>query len=722
MDPFLVDFAWFIGSFLFGIALGCMTGLIPGFHVNNVALIALSMSPIAVGIGIPLNAVAGIIVACGTVHTFLNYIPSALVGAPDGDTALALLPGHRMLISGQAAQGVAYSARGSQMGMLLSVPLLIVARLLFGSNPGLGLYEASRDVLPWLLLIISTFLIMTETTRLPWPLWMQRATSKLRFELPKPIEFSIPFGRVRLHRRWEALDLRFGNASRACGMLVATGFFLLSGFYGWAVFELPARSPVGMPSATLLMPGLAGLFGIANLIDIYVTTSEMPPQEPNWEMPDMKPLAVPTFLSAVVSSVMAILPGMTAAQATVVVMSARNVWGSLTDPNYIPADFEYGPGMRDYPGRQAAIAVAGAAAATALPAQSSTTTLAVKERPSNVPTTVEKNAADPPNNEGMVSKDESRSQRKWIPWSIGILATLLLTDALVSQEYRCSEEDFGAPITIEGVTIQPTREVCGMVYVETSLGLDAEFQAVLMILIQVTLLLAHLLDLGGVLARRFGNSRTPLESASTVAATEMREVSSTSFSDDDMALFEAAKSEAREAAETSPDLDLDAHSQKQDLEVIAVLSSVNTAVTVMVLGFLYMVGRPRSGAALALNMMYPIDIWNTYEPPADFIRLLAITIGAGLIAVPLMMKVGKGMLKLHELIPLRAMVGSVILFVTALVWFSTGWIGVGTLLIGTLMGLMPPRIGIRRSHGMGIILVPIMVYTFAAQLDGFGFI
>ena len=122
MDPWLIDFGWLIGSVIFGIFLGCLTGLIPGFHVNNVALIALSLSPVAVGIGIPLDAVAGIIVACGTVHTFLNYIPSALVGAPDDNMALALLPGHRMLISGQAAQGVAYSARGSQMGMLMSNP------------------------------------------------------------------------------------------------------------------------------------------------------------------------------------------------------------------------------------------------------------------------------------------------------------------------------------------------------------------------------------------------------------------------------------------------------------------------------------------------------------------------------------------------------------------------------------------------------------------------
>ena len=97
-------------------------------------------------------------------------------------------------------------------------------------------------------------------------------------------------------------------------------------------------------------------------------------------------------------------------------------------------------------------------------------------------------------------------------------------------------------------------------------------------------------------------------------------------------MFEEVLSEAG----VSPDLDLGAQNQQQDLEIIAILSSVNTAVTVMVLGFLYMVGRPRSGAALALNMMYPIDMWNAVEPPADFVRLLGITIASGLFAVPVL--------------------------------------------------------------------------------------
>ena len=573
LETYLYDLFWLFMAFGAGAILGTFTGLIPGFHVNNVALIAVSLTPIAIGIGLPLDIIAGMIVSCGMVHTFLNYIPSALVGAPDDNMALALLPGHRMLVTGQAAQGVAYSARGSQMGMIMAIPLLVVAGLLFGDNPGLNWFEGSRDILPWLLLSISSFLLLTETTRLPWPSILQKATSWMRIPLPRPIRVSFPIFAYRYEREWDSIDLRLGNSSRKAGIFVALCFFLLSGFYGWAVFELPARSPVGMPSATLLMPSLAGLFGIANLIDIYVTTSEMPKQEPNWDLPPMKPLAVPTFLSAVVSSVMAILPGMTAAQATVVVMSMRNIAGRLRDPNFIPADFEYSPSNRD------------------------------------------------------MSPEEMLAERRKL----------------------FMEEIGGVPIDDEIEDITKTRE---------------------------------------------------LENSDETDFDELIKI----------------------AENTSESFDENEKTSTQDLEVIAVLSSVNTAVTVMVLGFLYMVGRPRSGAALALNMIYPIDIWGTLEPPSDFVRLVAITIIAGLFSVPVMIKLSKGMLKLHELIPLRTMVISVIVFVSALVWFSTGFIGLGVLVIGTLMGLMPPRIGIRRSHGMGIILVPIMVYTFSQQFDGFGFI
>ena len=149
------------------------------------------------------------------------------------------------------------------------------------------------------------------------------------------------------------------------------------------------------------------------------------------------------------------------------------------------------------------------------------------------------------------SKDDSQSRRRkgnWVNRStfggvIAILAAILLVDALATPAGEvCTEEDYGAPVTIDGpygpVTIQPTRDVCKWVSGETSLGLDAGFQLIAALMTKVILLLAKV---GGALARRFGGSRSSLESPSTVGATEVEEAdgmgegttASPSVSDDD---------------------------------------------------------------------------------------------------------------------------------------------------------------------------------------------
>ena len=502
LEAYFYELSWMLAALFMGVAMGTLTGIIPGFHVNNVALILLALAPGLLSLGIPLSAVAGIIVSTGTVHTFLNYIPSALMGAPDADQALSLLPGHRMLLSGNAARGVAWSARGSQLGLFLSLPLIILARIAFG--PELGWYSQLRDVLPFLLFIISALLLATETTRLDWPKWLRAVT----------------FGKL-------------GTDSRLAGFFSATAFFLLTGLFGWTILgpsSLPARSPLDMPGASLLLPSLAGLFGVANLLDIYATTSHLPPQKENWELPPIRPLLVPCFWSGVAGASMGVLPGMTASQATVLVMGGRNVAAKIQ-------------------GKQ-------------------------------------------------------------------------------------------------------------------GFGMDWE-------------------------TRRL-----------------------TELTDDE--LLEIAKAESEEGVEGPQ--------TKQDLEIIAILSAVNTAVTVCVLGFLYIIGRSRSGATLALKAMYPVDTWSSLEPTADFIRLLAITLAAGLMAMPIMRYVGKGMLRLHAAIPLQQMIMGVIVFVAALVFVSTGFIGLAVLIVGTMLGLLPPRLGIRRSHAMGVILVPITYLLFKNLVDNAGYL
>jgi putative membrane protein len=345
---------------------------------------------------------------------------------------------------------------------------------------------------------------MTETTRLDWPKWLQSFTRG-----------------------------KLGNDSRLAGFFSATAFFLLTGLFGWTIIgphALPGRSPIDMPGASLLLPSLAGLFGIANLLDIYATTSHLPPQKENWDLPPARPLLVPCFWSGVAGASMGVLPGMTASQATVLVMGGRNVAAKIQGKEGFGMDWE-------------------------------------------------------------------------------------------------------------------TRQL-------------------------------------------------------------------TELSDDE--LLEIAKAESEEGVEGPQ--------TKQDLEIIAILSAVNTSVTVCVLGFLYIIGRSRSGATLALKAMYPVDTWSNLEPTADFIRLVAITLSAGLLAMPIMKYVGKGMLRLHAAIPLQQMILSVIIFVATLVFVSTGFIGLAVLIVGTMLGLLPPRLGIRRSHAMGVILVPITYLLFENLVDNAGFL
>ena len=77
-------------------------------------------------------------------------------------------------------------------------------------------------------------------------------------------------------------------------------------------------------------------------------------------------------------------------------------------------------------------------------------------------------------------------------------------------------------------------------------------------------------------------------------------------------------------------------------------------------------------------------------------------------------------MRLHAAIPLQQMVMGVIIFVSALVWFTTGFIGIGVLIIGTILGLIPPRVGF--DEVMEWESLPIMIYTFSQAQDAFGFL
>jgi putative membrane protein len=110
-------------ALLIGVALGIFTGLIPGIHTNLIAIFLISSSAFFLGIFSPLQLVI-LIVAMGLTNTFIDTIPSIYLGAPDGETALSVLPGHKMLLEGKGHEAIIYTLAGSSIAIILLIPLV----------------------------------------------------------------------------------------------------------------------------------------------------------------------------------------------------------------------------------------------------------------------------------------------------------------------------------------------------------------------------------------------------------------------------------------------------------------------------------------------------------------------------------------------------------------------------------------------------------------------
>ena len=138
-------------TFFIGVLAGTITGLIPGIHINLVATILLSTLAIT---SLPINQAITFIVAMAITHTFIDFIPSVYAGAPDSDTALSTLPGHKFLAKGLGHHAILLTLTGSIISIIL---LLLIIPLFIFAIP--KIYPFIQKMLGFLLVWISIFLI-----------------------------------------------------------------------------------------------------------------------------------------------------------------------------------------------------------------------------------------------------------------------------------------------------------------------------------------------------------------------------------------------------------------------------------------------------------------------------------------------------------------------------------------------------------------------------------
>ena len=250
-------------ALILGILAGTFTGISPGIHINLVGSILLSLSA-SIFLGISPIILVVFIVAMSVVHTFIDFIPSIYLGAPQDGTELSILPGHELLKEGKAHEAVLITLLGSLIAVFL---IILLSPLLIFSIPKLNLFV--KPIIPFLLIAISIFLVGAE-----------------------------------------------GKNKKFSALFV----FILTGILGVITLNLELKEP--------LLPLLTGLFGASSLIISIKQKTKIPEQKisslKKIEI-TKKELISSGIFSTFFSSVLGFLPALGSGQIAVISSSIKKI-------------------------------------------------------------------------------------------------------------------------------------------------------------------------------------------------------------------------------------------------------------------------------------------------------------------------------------------------------------------------------------------------------------
>jgi len=134
------------------------------------------------------------------------------------------------------------------------------------------------------------------------------------------------------------------------------------------------------------------------------------------------------------------------------------------------------------------------------------------------------------------------------------------------------------------------------------------------------------------------------------------------------------------------------------------VSGVNTAKALLSFVALYAIGRPRSGAAVAVhNLIEKIGL-------NDLLFLIGISLFVGGLAAVLHLKIGKLAAKNIEKLPYKPMCLAVIISIIAFSVYYAGLWGILILFTSTSIGLLPPSFNVKRTHCMGVLIFPVILF------------
>ncbi len=149
-------------AIILGCGAGIITGLIPGIHINLISLLILSFSASLLEITTPL-IVSIFIISMAVTHTFLDTIPAIFLGAPEADTALSILPGHKLLSEGRGYHAVILTLIGSLFSIILAILFAPLIAIIINK-----IYPYLSKIMGHILILTSIFLISKDSKSRYW--------------------------------------------------------------------------------------------------------------------------------------------------------------------------------------------------------------------------------------------------------------------------------------------------------------------------------------------------------------------------------------------------------------------------------------------------------------------------------------------------------------------------------------------------------------------------
>ncbi|MFB6269379.1 MAG: tripartite tricarboxylate transporter permease [Halobacterium sp.] len=255
-----------LAAIAFGVCLGTCSGLVPGLHVNSLALLLAAAAPAVPG---PPHLVGAALLAAGVTHSFLDVVPTLALGVPDPAMAVSALPGHRLVMVGRGREALRVSALGSGVAVLVAFVL------------GVPVTAAARRVAPF----VYDHLTVAVA--------------------------ALVAGLLAREATWRA---------RLGGLLAVTA----SGALG--VVALPMNATGLAPTGDVLAPLFAGLFGAPVLLAAY-RGAGVPEQDDAVVADGPRSVLGPGFAGSLAGAVVAYVPGVSGAIATVFAVEATQADG-----------------------------------------------------------------------------------------------------------------------------------------------------------------------------------------------------------------------------------------------------------------------------------------------------------------------------------------------------------------------------------------------------------